>query len=123
MTTSRTALVRARRDGGQVTVELLGYVPYLLIFFFMIVQMFAYITSLEEAESAARAGARVYSQGGDGNSAAREALPDRLRNEHTKIDVYGNGDSAEAKVTVQVPILFTDNFDWTVTRDASIPIG
>lgn len=117
---------RLRRDGssGQASVELLGLLPYMFIFFFLVIQMFAYVLTVEKVESAVRAGARVQSQGGDGAQAARDALPKRIEDEGVSVSVVNDGGAARATVTAQVPVLIKGaDIDWTVTRKATIPIG
>lgn len=117
---------RLRRDGssGQASVELLGLLPYMFIFFFLVVQMFAYVLTVEKVESAVRAGARVQSQGGDGTQAARDALPERIEDEGVEISIVNSGGASRATVTAQVPVLIKGaDIDWAVTRKATIPIG
>lgn len=119
--------LRSRRlvgDRGQSSVELIGYIPYILFVFFIVVEAFAYIMTIEEVDSAARAGARVEARSlAGGTQAAYGALPDRLHNSHTKVHVYSAGTTAHARVTARVPQLFGFPINWTVTREAHIPVG
>lgn len=116
---------RQRRScSGQATVETIGYLPYVLVMFLMAIEAFAYVMTMEEVDSAARAGARVASQGSlNGRETAYEALPGRLHDEHTHIRVTANGGQAEATVTAQVPLIFNAPIDWTVTRTVTMSTG
>lgn len=109
---------------GQATLETIAYLPYVLVMFLLALEVFAYIMTIEEVDSAARAGARVAGQGGNGYAAAYDALPNRLHNSQTHIRVYTTraGD-AHASVHTRVPLIFDTPLDWSVTRDVTMPIG
>lgn len=114
----------ARRDRGQATIELVAYMPYIMLMFLVFVEAFAYFMTMEEVDSAARAGARIASQGGDGHGAARGALPERLHEKTTRITVTTYDGDAHATVKAQVPVIFDfDQIHWTVTRNVVMPLG
>lgn len=115
---------RLRGSSGQATLETIAYLPYVLVMFLLALEVFAFIMTIEEVDSAARAGARVAGQGGDGYSAAYDALPNRLHNSQTRIRVYATRDGdAFASVHAQVPLIYGTSLDWSVTREVTMPIG
>lgn len=117
-------VARERHTAGQATLETIAYLPYVLMMFLMAIEVFAYMATIEEVDSAARAGARVTSQGGNGRAAAYDALPSRLHNQHTVIHIVATGGgAANATVTARVPLIFNAPIDWSVTRTVSMPIG
>lgn len=91
--------------------------------FLMAIEAFAFMMTIEEVDSAARTGARVGSQGGDGERAAYGALPDRLHNGDTKIEVRNTGIDISSTVSAQVPMIMSGAFDWRVTRTVRMPLG
>lgn len=115
---------RCRGSRGQATLEMIAYLPYLLVMFLVVVELFAYVMTIEQVDSAARAGARIAGRGGDGYRAATTALPDNVRrDDHTRIRVYTRDGEAHAQVTARVPIIARLSLDWTVTRDVTMPVG
>lgn len=120
----RRAARRARRaDDGQATVELVGYLPFIMLLFVVFLGVFAYFMTMEDVNRAARAGARVESQGGNGYRAAHQALPERLQ-DNARIRVTSYGGDAHATVSATVPPLERFHFiDWSVTRDVTMPLG
>ncbi|MPY80345.1 MAG: hypothetical protein GEV04_18175 [Actinophytocola sp.] len=119
--------MRARKASrgirGQVTIETIAYLPLLFAIFFTIVEVFAYFMTVEQVDSAARAAARVQSQGGNGYQAARSALPESVRRQGATVDVSTQGRPVTATVTGNVPIIISGPIDWTVTRTVTMPIG
>jgi hypothetical protein len=64
------------RDDGQATVELVAFLPLLLVAALAGAAILAAHTAGEQAGQAAQAGAMALLQGGDPRAAARAALPD-----------------------------------------------
>jgi TadE-like protein len=107
---------RARRRGesGQVAVEFLGILPWLVLALFAALQLTAAAATVQAASTAARAAARTASQAyGDPRDSARHAVPSWLAD---KLVVVRAG--AQVSVSVQVPIIFPGIDGPTVTRTA-----
>lgn len=115
---------RFRRSRGQAAVETIALLPLIVFMFFLAVEAFTFIMTIEEVDSAARAGARVESQQGyGGEQAAYHALPSQLHNRHTKVRVYHDGANSYATVTARVPQLMGYLLKWDVTRKSTMPLG
>ena len=84
---------------GQASVELVAVLPALLLCFLIAAQLGLLGHALWSAGAAARAGARVEHVGGDGEAAAKRALPGVLRDE---AEVEGG---PPLRVEVKVPAL------------------
>lgn len=112
-----------RRCTGAAMVEVLGLLPLLLVTFVGAVQGFAYFSTTEQVDHAARSGARVASRGGDGAAAARKALSAPVRNNHPTIEVVTYGTSVRARVTAEVPSLLGSVTHWTTSRTVELPVG
>lgn len=82
-------MARARGDTGQASVELLAVVPALLIVVLLVAQFAVAGYALWSAAAAARAGARAGYVGGDAEDAARQSLPEALRDGATVSDRDG----------------------------------
>lgn len=92
-----------RERSGQASVELLAILPVLVVCALIAAQALSAGWALWSAASAARAGARAEHVGGDGERAARRALPGRLRREAT---VRGPAEGErELRVSVRPPAL------------------
>ena len=72
-------MARARGESGQASVELLAVVPALLVVVLLVAQFALAGYALWSAGAAARAGARAGYVGGDAEEAARQSLPEALR--------------------------------------------
>ena len=86
---------RIQNEHGQATVELVGFLPLLLVATLAGVALIASHAAGEHAGQAAEAGAVGLLEGGDPRAAARRALPRGTR-ARTTIAVHGR------RVTVQV---------------------
>jgi hypothetical protein len=87
------------QERGQASVELVAILPALAVCVLIAAQAGAAGWALWSAGNAARAGARAEHVGGDGERAARRALPGRLREDATVTDEDG------IRVRVAVPSL------------------
>ena len=85
-----------RRTDGQASVELVAILPALAVCVLIAAQAAATGWALWTAGNAARAGARAEHVGGDGEAAARRALPGRLREDAA----VTSGDGVRVKVAV-----------------------
>ena len=90
------AVERRSRAGGQASVELVAILPALAVSVLIAAQGAAVGWALWTAGNAARAGARAEHVGGDGEAAARGALPGRLR-DHAAVT---NEDGIRVRVAV-----------------------
>jgi hypothetical protein len=103
-----TALARIgrgrARDGGQVSVELLGSIPYICVALIAALQLIFAVVTVQSTSTAARAAARTISKGADPVAAARRAVPDWVENKMT-VNVSGGTDPG-VSVTTRIPILF-----------------
>jgi hypothetical protein len=87
------------RTNGQASVELVAILPALAVCVLIAAQAAAAGWALWTAGNAARAGARAEHVGGDGEAAARRALPGGLRDGAAVTDADG------IRVRVAVPAL------------------
>lgn len=96
----RRASSAGHREEGTASVELVAAIPFLLLAAFVAAQLGLVGQALWSAGLAARAGARAAEVGGDARSAARRALPPRLRAD-ARVAAGGDGVS----VVVEAPRL------------------
>jgi pilus assembly protein CpaE len=89
------------RERGQASVELVAVLPLLVACALIAAQALPAGWALWSAGNAARAGARAEHVGGDGERAARSALPPRLRAD-AKVDGGDDGED-ELRVSVRAP--------------------
>ena len=85
-----------RRERGSVLIEAIPVLLVLLIFAFLALQVTVALWAANETTSAARAGGRVASLGGDGRAAAVVALPAPLK----RANVAQNGSSVTVVATI-----------------------
>jgi TadE-like protein len=107
-----------RNARGSVSVELMGFLPLLLIMALLVWQLLLFAWAATSAENAARSASRAVGLGADAKLAAKRALPKPLR-PGLRTEVHGD----KATVVVRVPILvpgFTDE-ELAVDRDAELP--
>jgi hypothetical protein len=117
---------RRARERGSASAELLWTLPFLMVCLFVALQLFFAASTAVSANTAARAGARASSLGGNGQAAARAALVPWLRGS-ARIAAGGGA----ASVTVQMPLLlprgvpyvFRDQLPRTVSRSAQMPVS
>jgi hypothetical protein len=111
---------RPRRRGqrGSASVELLGYMPILMLLLVAAVQLFLGAFTAASAENAARAGARAASKGGPGDLVAMQALQPGLRRE---ADAHQAGETMVVSVRVPVVLPPLRGHAPTITRRATMP--
>ena len=97
------------RERGQVSVEVLGVLPLLLLAALLMWQLHLGMSAATAVENAARTGSRVEGLGGDGRRAALRALP-RSQRPDAQISVRGELVRIESNVPTVVPGLSTGLF-------------
>ncbi|WP_175408387.1 TadE/TadG family type IV pilus assembly protein [Streptomyces sp. TRM64462] len=111
------------RDRGQAAVEFAGWLAVLILAALAAVQLGIVAYAAQQAGTAARAAARVASQGGDGAAAGSAAMSGWLADGATVTAPAGAGaEDVTATVTVNVPtVLPLLSFD-PVTRTTTMPV-
>jgi len=94
----------SRSQAGQASVELVAILPALVVCVLIAAHGVAAGWALWSAASAARAGARAEHVGGDGEAAARRALPGTLRR-GAEIGRRDGEEGPAIRVGVRVPLL------------------
>jgi hypothetical protein len=110
---------RRRGQRGSASVELLGYMPILMLLLVAAVQLFLGAFTAASAENAARAGARAASKGGPAELVAMQALQPGLRREASARRVG----LERVVVSVRVPVVLPPmrGHAPTITRSATMP--
>ena len=109
---------RLRNDRGVSMLEFAGYLPILLIVGMAAIQLGLIGYGINQAGTAARAAARVASQGGDGTAAGQAAVSGWL---NPNISAPEGADLTTATVTLQVPAVIPLLPAVTVERNATMP--
>jgi len=107
---------RPHRDGGQVAIEFLGAIPFLVIGVLAVLQLTFAVSTVQAVAGAARAAARTASQGdGQPVTSADRAVPSWVAGRMT-VQVAGDG---TVTVRASIPILLPGLIDGPqVTRRA-----
>jgi hypothetical protein len=108
---------RAGDERGQASIELVATIPLVLVVTLMVAQLAVAGYALWSAGAAARAGARADYVGGDGEAAARRALPPPLRSRASINDADG------ISVRVKAPGLLPGIPPVPVTAKADLGTG
>lgn len=113
---------RGRRtgDSGQASVELVGFLPLMLLVVTLVFQVLYIAASVSSAENAARSAARASTLGSDPHAAAHDSVSGWLRS-----GVHTHRRPGRYEVEIEIPIIFPglSSALFTVTRDASFPGG
>jgi Flp pilus assembly protein TadG len=96
------AFPRSTRDAGQASVELVAFLPLLLLIALAIFSFAAAQAAREEAGAAAEAAALALLQGRDAREAARTALPPASR---TRARIEISGTSVSVRLRPRLPLL------------------
>jgi len=124
LTSSPKRLIRRLRheERGVLDIELIGFVPILVLVTMFLVQGFLAVSTVTSVSAAARDGARAAMLGRSPEQAAHEALPDWVRLESVS-DGCGSGHCVQvtARVPIGIPAITTEHL--TVTRTAYFPEG
>ncbi|MFG3407275.1 TadE/TadG family type IV pilus assembly protein [Streptomyces sp. NPDC048142] len=113
-----------RRDRGQVAMEYLGFLPLLLLVAMAAIQLGLAAYAVNQAGTAARAGARTeasYDAHGTGESAARDAVSDWLKKDQGFDYRESGGSDVKATVRIKVPSIVPGLDDWYAVRSATMP--
>ena len=124
LTSSPKRLIRRLRheERGVLDIELIGFVPILVLVTMFLVQGFLAVSTVTSVSAAARDGARAAMLARSPEQAAHEALPDWVRLESVS-DGCGSGHCVQvtARVPIGIPAITTEHL--TVTRTAYFPEG
>lgn len=107
-----------RDERGQVAVELVGMLPWLLISALIAWQLLLAAYTAVSVGNAARTASRVASRGGDAQEAGRLALPGILENS-ASVEEDGEEISVQAGVPILIPGIDSDRI--TITKRAVFP--
>ncbi|PBC69581.1 TadE-like protein [Streptomyces sp. TLI_235] len=102
---------------GQVSLELLGLLPLLILVLLAVMQLAVAVYAAQQADGAARVAARADSQGRDGTALGTDALDPWLRDGSTVLVTSGH-----ASVRVLVPGVLTLFHPIYIRRTADMPI-
>ncbi|MQY14823.1 hypothetical protein SRB5_49990 [Streptomyces sp. RB5] len=123
-------MIRVRRprrqtDRGSVSIELIGFLPILLILALAGVQLGIAAYAASQAGTAARAAARMGSLDDPPSSpsAAGHAAMSGWLADGAQIEPSTSDDQVHVTVTVEIPSLFPGIGFGSVTRDATMPRG
>ncbi|MEU8525007.1 TadE/TadG family type IV pilus assembly protein [Streptomyces sp. NPDC048629] len=115
------------RDRGQAAMELVGWIPLLLIVALLVIQLGLGVFAAQQAGTGARAAARaVTAQQSDtsAETAGREAISDFLESRGgVTIIPMGWGDEATVTVRVKVPSVLPGIDFGTAEKRATMPKG
>ena len=124
LASSPKRLIRRLRheERGVLDIELIGFVPILVLVTMFLVQGFLAVSTVTSVSAAARDGACAAMLGRSPEQAAHEALPDWVRLESVS-DGCGSGHCVQvtARVPIGIPAITTEHL--TVTRTAYFPEG
>ena len=124
LTSSPKRLISRLRheERGVLDIELIGFVPILVLVTMFLVQGFFAVSTVTSVSAAARDGARAAMLGRSSEQAAQEALPSWVRLESVS-DGCGSGHCVQvtARVPIGIPSITSERV--TVTRTAYFPEG
>ena len=124
LTSSPKRLISRLRheERGVLDIELIGFVPILVLVTLFLVQGFFAVSTVTSVSAAARDGARAAMLGRSPEQAAQEALPSWVRLESVS-DGCGSGHCVQvtARVPIGIPSITSERV--TVTRTAYFPEG
>jgi Flp pilus assembly protein TadG len=109
---------RLRDDRGVSMLEFAGFLPILLLVGMAAIQLGLIGYGINQAGTAARAAARVASQGGDGTATGQAAVSGWL---NPNVSAPEGADLTTATVTLQVPAVIPLLPAVTVERNATMP--
>ncbi|WP_256103897.1 TadE/TadG family type IV pilus assembly protein [Streptomyces sp. ODS05-4] len=118
---TRTERPPRGRDDGQAALEFAGWVAVLLIAALAAVQLGIAAYAVQQAGTAARAGARVASQGGDGGAAGAAAASSWL-NPQVAVPSGAGADQVTATATVRIPSVIPLFSLPAATRTTTMPV-
>ncbi|MEU6170978.1 TadE/TadG family type IV pilus assembly protein [Streptantibioticus parmotrematis] len=111
-----------RSDRGQISVELLGMTPLILLTLLLIWQFVLAGYTFTLAGDAADRAARAAAVGQDARAAADADLPSAWA-ANASVDIGGSGDVVTAKVALKVPVLVPGFLAFPFTVDGTAGAG
>ncbi|WP_320783910.1 TadE/TadG family type IV pilus assembly protein [Streptomyces sp. CRN 30] len=113
------ARLRTRRDGGQVAIEYLGFLPVLVLVALAGVQLGLVAYTAQQAGTAARAGARAASLDRGAQAGCAAAVSDWLS---VGCSAAEGGDTVTVTATVQIPSVVPGWDFGAATKTATMPL-
>jgi len=104
-----------RGERGTSTLEVVGMAPLVVLLLLILVQAAMALYGITTAQTAARQGARAYSQGNDPYSVVRESVPGWM-----SVDVQTFGPGHGVKATLDLPDLLP-GYNLKVSRETVMP--
>lgn len=105
----------ARNERGTSTLEVAGMAPLVVLVLLILVQAAMALYGITTAQTAARQGARAYSQGSDPYSVVRKSVPSWMG---VKVVTFGPGHGVKA--TLDLPDI-VPWYNLKVTRETVMP--
>jgi hypothetical protein len=104
-----------RRERGTATLEVVGMIPLVILLVFVLVQTAIALYGITTAQTAARQGARAFSQGSDPSVVVRHSVPSWMG---VSSETFGPGHGVRAVVDVPdiIPM-----FDLRITKQTVMP--
>ena len=103
------------RERGTATLEVVGMIPLVVLLVFVLVQTAIALYGITTAQTAARQGARAFSQGDDPSTVVRQSVPSWMG---ASSETFGPGHGVRA--IVDVPDLIPA-FDLRITKQTVMP--
>jgi len=105
-----------RREQGTSTLEVAGLIPLVLIVILVLVQAALALYTIGTAQTAARQGARGWSQGMSPEQVVQDSVPSWIDTKTVRLPGDGHGIRAELDVPSVIPF-----FNLTVDREVVMP--
>lgn len=106
---------RRHHDRGTATLEVVGMIPLVILLVFILVQTALALYGITTAQTAARQGARAYSQGSDPATVVRQSVPSWMG---ARTETFGPGHGVRAIVDVPDVI---PAFNLRITKETVMP--
>lgn len=107
-----------RNERGVYSIELLGLLPFFILFVLAAFQLAMIGGAMNAAENSARNGSRMAGLGGSAQSAALDAVEPGLRDKTT---VSRDGETVTVRIDVPFVLTFIDSRVTTIERSATLP--
>ncbi|MDX6277922.1 MAG: hypothetical protein QOJ72_2050 [Nocardioidaceae bacterium] len=107
--------MRRHDESGTSTLEVAGMAPLVVLVILILVQAAMALYGITTAQTAARQGARAYSQGNDPYAIVRKSVPSWMG-----VDVQTYGPGHGVKATVDLPDILP-GYNLKVTRETVMP--
>jgi hypothetical protein len=111
---------RLRDESGQVAVEFVGMIGWLLLAGLLIWQLLLVTWTFTQASNAARTASRVDARGGDPEKAGKNALDRGLR-KGAKVEMSASGERATVRVPIPILLPGLNSEKLRATRSATLP--